>query len=365
MARIRRFRFAALAVAVLLASGAAVGVAARASAPSLPPVAPERLIASTLQALAADRPVSGLLLAHVDLGLPSLPNEVPQASQGLAALFQAISGDHRVRLWRSPDGFRVSELLPAAEVSLIVSHQRGRAEAWAWDSRSFTAIHLGPTSVGAPPSPAGLLDPLAAARQILAALGPSTRVELGGTARVGGRDAYVLRIEPRTAETLVGRIELSIDSERSIPLRVAVFARGAGSPALSLGFASVGFGAVDPSVYRFSPPAGATVTSFRPPAQGELSSPAGDMGGSRSGVAKLAEYVRTFGTDWTSVVAYRLPSTPVHSASNGTTGPDLRELLPFSGPLFSVRLVDRGDHTWLLVGAVPQSRLAAVEPALP
>jgi len=201
-----------------------------------------------------------------------------------------------------------------------------------------------------------MLDPLQVARQGLAAISPTTRITLGPNARVAGRAVYVLRIEPRTAQTLVGRIEVGIDAETRLPLRVAMFARGAGTPALSLGFTSVGFGSVDPAVYRFIPPAGAAVHQIRAPG---FPFPEGrpDTTGSDQGTG---EYVRTFGRGWATVLAYRIPRLPTDAA-----GVDVRSLLPFSGPLFSAGLAERGDHAWLLIGAVPQSRLAAVEPQLP
>src|ERR1041385_5631420 len=202
MARIRRSPLLLALVAVLVSSGVAAGLAARASnTPSLPSITPDRLIAASLRALNAGRPVSGQLLAHVDLGLPSLPDEGPRAHGGLASALDAVNGDHRVRLWSSRDGYRVAELLPRAEISLTVRRTDRTAEAWAWDSRSFSATHLGPVPAPARPvSPLGMLDPLQVARQGLAAISPTTRITLGPNARVAGRAVYVLRIEPRTAQ---------------------------------------------------------------------------------------------------------------------------------------------------------------------
>jgi hypothetical protein len=40
-------------------------------------------------------------------------------------------------------------------------------------------------------------------------------------------------------------------------------------------------------------------------------------------------------------------------------------MLPYAGPLGSVDLLDRGDHAWVLAGAVGLSALRAVEPSLP
>ena len=41
------------------------------------------------------------------------------------------------------------------------------------------------------------------------------------------------------------------------------------------------------------------------------------------------------------------------------------KLLPYTGPLASVRLVDLGRDEWLLAGLVPQTRLEAVATRLP
>jgi hypothetical protein len=358
VSRIRRYPVVAVLVAALVLAGVSAGIAAVDPNPSLRPMGVEQLINSTVRALAQDPPLSGQLLSHVDLGIPSLPAQAPQSDQAQERLFEAINGDHRFRYWNSPDGVRISELLPTAELSFIARRSSGSAEAWAWDSRSFTALHLGPAPVAGelPPSPAALFDPLQATGQILSAVAPTTAISLAPPATVAGRDAYVLRIEPRTPETLIGRLEVSVDAERRIPLRVEVFARGAGKPALSLGYTSIHFGAVDVSVFRFEPPPGAKVTEVQPPSEGHAAT--GAPGASEN----ASEYVRTFGTAWTTVVAYRLPPQALQPAGGQF---DLGSLLPFDGTLFSARLVERPGGPWLMVGAVPQSRLAGLESQLP
>ena len=64
--------------------------------------------------------------------------------------------------------------------------------------------------------------------------------------------------------------------------------------------------------------------------------------------------VRTFGHDWATVIALRMPKLP----QPGDNEIDYREFLPLSGPLFSIRLEERGDHVWLVYGVVPQAALA-------
>jgi hypothetical protein len=44
---------------------------------------------------------------------------------------------------------------------------------------------------------------------------------------------------------------------------------------------------------------------------------------------------------------------------------DVRRLFPYAGPLGSADLVNRGDHSWLVVGLVEATALAEVGPKLP
>lgn len=348
----------AVAAAVMVAAVAIVATGASAH-PTLPATTPTALIASTLRAMAADRPVSGELVSKVDLGLPSLPDEGPQAEDSLGRLFSAISGDHRVRLWSSVDGLRVAELLPGAELSLTVSRGADRTDVWAWDSHSFTAYHAGPLpgtrAFDQRRSMWDVVNPETLAEQALQAIDPSTAVAVSGTARVAGRDAYELSLTPRSTATLVGRIAIAIDASTRRALRVEVFPRGASSPAVSVGFRSVSFDPIDPSTYRFTPPPGAAVRSLPSFMGGH------DDGSGAPSAHEAGEYMKVFGTGWATVVAYRLPA----SQDLGAAQPKLGALLPFSGPLFSLSMADRGDHTWLLVGAVPPSRLTAVQGSLP
>jgi hypothetical protein len=210
------------------------------------------------------------------------------------------------------------------------------------------------------------VDPLTLARRSLDALEGTTAVSVDATARIAGRPAYVLVLRPRAPDTLVGRVEIDVDAAHRVPLRVAVTPRGTDAAALAATFATVSFGPIDPGVYRFVPPNGASVK--RP--QDVLAGLAGGLAGHASGPSEArepngaedpAEYARTFGHGWATVFAVRVPTGALDAAG----GFDPRPFLPFSGTLFSIRLVDRPDHAWLVYGAVPQSSLAAVEGSLP
>jgi outer membrane lipoprotein-sorting protein len=303
-------------------------------------------------------PVSGQVTVHVDLGLPSLPSVMVGQSAGLGSLLSELSGDHRFRVWQSIDGIRIAELLPAAERSIVAD----ATDLWTWDSRTFTAHHLGPIAPGQSEDgnartavPLELGDPAQLAARALAAIDPTTAVSVQPAVRVAGRPAYVLALEPRTSETLIGRIEIGIDAAQRVPVSVSVFAAGSSRPSVSATFTSVSFDSITPSVFRFTPPAGATVISVR-------TEPSAASTAGANGLGQL-EATSVFGTGWTTVIAARTGS--VAEIRSSEQGAALIRLLPFSGRLFSVRLVARDDHAWLLAGFVPQSSLIAVQSELP
>ncbi len=369
-----RFRIRSVpraAAAALLAVAAIIGGVAAAAAGvgahlQLPAISASRLVASVIQASERPGAVAGTVTSHVDLGLPTLPMQ-GGTTDGPAGLLAEFTGDHRIRLWSSVDGVRVDELLPAAERAIYVSAAGG----WVWSSASFTAYRLfDANDVAAAQRAAAvhaierarllhLADPIALADQAIGALTPTTAISIGVPARVAGRSAYTLVLTPRDPQTLVGHVDIQIDAATRVPLRVSLFARGATDAAVSAGFDSVGFGHIDPSVYRFVPPRGAKIETVKQAydSHGRLDGRPIGYGGP-AGVA-----VQTFGAGWSTIVAVHAPASQL-SAAGSATGVDVRQFLPFSGPLFSIRLVTRGDHVWLLAGAVPQSALARTEPQL-
>jgi hypothetical protein len=240
----------------------------------------------------------------------------------------------------------------------------GRSGAWTWDFRTLTATRLAPAGVRTGLFPLDLLVRPSDFEGLLRGLQPTTRVLIDGGVRVAGRAAYRLALEPRTSETLVGRIEIDVDAEHRLPLAVRVFPWGSSSPALSVGFASVSFDDIDPHMFDFVPPPGATVRRLDSGA-GLLALVGGTVGGISSsdlvpGIAPGASSVRSFGHDWASVVAVHVTPS-VQQTSLGY----LRRFLPLSAPLVSARLVDRANGQWLLVGFVPQSALRRIQAELP
>jgi hypothetical protein len=356
VARSLRSRWLSIAVGTaLLLSGIGLAAARAASSPHLATISPQALLATVLRADGRNGPISGSVTARINLGFPEIPDQFAGAAQGPLAILSYLSGTHRLRVWHSADGLRVADLLPVAERSLFVS----RTDAWAWDSATFTAYHLGPFPASGHESPLGLVDPDALARRSLEALDPTTAVRLGTPLRIAGRDAYVLVLTPRTPETLVGSIQIGIDAARRVPLSVSVYPRGKGAPAISTAYSSVSFATIDPSIYRFVPPKDAKVER---PYVG--TGTGGPEPKSQLFAGFQAQPPRVFGAGWATIVAVRTPAMKELLQASDQAG-QIAALLPYSGPLFSARLVDRGDHAWLVAGFVPQSALARLEPDLP
>jgi hypothetical protein len=355
-----------LALAIL-SGGVAVAATRLRAHPDLPSTTPDRLIADVIRAAEHGPDVSGTVSAAVDLGLPSFPEQGP-APTGLAGLLAELSGTHRIRLWSSSDGYRVDELLPTEERAIYVSRTGG----WLWSSPDYTAVHLYDAADlarhrGAAVHASGaatqaersrllhLFDPLTLARQMLAAVTPTTGITMGSPERVAGRAAYVLVLTPKDASTLVGRVTVDVDATTHVPLAVRVYAKGASAPSLSAAFVRVSYDAISPSVYRFTPPPGAKVIdAYRGGAAGSA-----PMHGPMSG----HQAARVLGSGWSTILAIRVDAGTLARVGS-TDGVNLQNLLPFTGPLFSVRLATVGGQTWLLAGAVSQNALAAAEPDL-
>ena len=141
---------------------------------------------------------------------------------------------------------RVALVGDLAETDLV----RNGRDVWLWTSGQNTAQHVRlPRRDGARDSPsspiaAESLTPQQAAKEALAAVNPTTKVTVDGTASVAGRSAYELVLEPRDSRSLVGDVRIAVDAKTSVPLRVQVHAAGAtGRPAFETTFTSVIFSA--------------------------------------------------------------------------------------------------------------------------
>jgi hypothetical protein len=278
----RQARWAVPAGAVAAAGVVIAGsvIAGAQATPRLPARTTAQLLAAVGDPSALPPAMSGVVQETASLGLPDLPG----SSDPLSPL-SLLSGTHTFKIWYDgPARFRVAVPVSLGESDL----RRDGKSAWLWDSRTNQATHylLPATSAGsvpgAPPpdAPVGSIPtPQQLARQILAAVGPTTTVGLQPNVTVAGRAAYQISLAPKDGRSLIGQVRIAIDARDSMPLQVQMFARGASGPAFSVGFTSLSFGVPAASNFSFSPPPGARVKTVRVPgAPGAGLVPAGTGG---------------------------------------------------------------------------------------
>jgi outer membrane lipoprotein-sorting protein len=300
-----------------------------------------------------------------DLGLPSLPG-----TSGASLSWQSlITGSHTARIWvASPHQARLALLGDLAESDLV----RDGSDVWVWSSSDSTVQHLVlPQKSDTASAPVAQLpatiDPTALAQKALAAIDPTTSVTVDGTSTVAGRPVYELVLAPKGDGSLISQVRIALDSTTWMPLRAQVFAVGQDSPALQSAFTSITFATPDSSVFAFTPPPGATVTTRTLPAR-STSQP--DSGAAAAAGRSLEP--RVIGSGWTSVLEVHGLSSLLQSAagSNGASSSTaaanvlLQSATPVSGDfgrgrllqtsLLSVLLLDDGR---VLAGAVTPSVL--------
>jgi outer membrane lipoprotein-sorting protein len=297
-------------------------------------------------------PLTGTVVETASFGLPALPDTGSPTS-----LSSLLTGSHTVRVWyASPDHFRLAVPQSLSETDVI----RNGHTAWLWQStlNKVTRFTL-PAHAADQPVPAQPLTPQQAARQVLAAVGPTTTVRVATNVTVAGRAAYALVLAPKDTRSLVGQVQIAVDGRNGVPLRLQVFARGASKPAFQVGYTDIHYVTPAPADLHFTPPAGATVSQVNL-AQDQAGGP-GDH--APSGVA-------TTGSGWLTVL--KLPSSAL-TAGNGGSSDDarvLRALLGSATPvhgawgsgrllrtsLVSVLMTDQGST---FAGAVQPSVLYA------
>lgn len=339
---------AVVAVAVL-ASGATAG-----SPP--PPATPSQVLA--LVASHAAHSFSGTVQESTDLGLPSIPGQALSAAKGSsslgseAAVLDLITAAHTANVYADgPARQRVQVIDQLAERDAI----RNGTDAWTYDSSTHAVTHavLPAASSPAPPS-AAALSPDQLAQRLLAAAGPSTDVSLGAPTTVAGHGAYTVVLTPKAAGTLVAQVKIAVEAQTGLPLAVDVFAKGQSEAAVHAAFTKLSLTAPDPSVFAFTPPAGATVTEKTVPAP-----PAGPTAGKDPSTRTPGAKPSGAPQGWDAVVTIPADKVPAGFADQ----PLVKQLAaPAAGgrviasSLFTVFLAADGR---VLVGAVPASALEA------
>lgn len=310
--------------------------------------------------------------------------EAGASASDLDDLISLATGTHTARVYVDGSNARLQVLDALAERDVYLSN----AGAWIYDSEEQAATHLtidraaldtlkseleatyGAESeahademrerleaeFGAPlPTPDELLD------QALAKLDETTEVSVGTDARVAGREAYELVLEPRDADTLVGEISVAIDGETGAALAASVTARGAEEPAFSVAFTDVSFDAPDPSVFEFTPSAGITVTEHVVPVPtvAELERWKAEAGAGADGDGERMPQPTVRGEGWSAVV--ELPAGVLGEAGDAGMPGMLAERVD-GGSVLQTSLVTVlfTDDGRVLAGAVTADRLLDV-----
>jgi outer membrane lipoprotein-sorting protein len=289
-------RWAVPAAAVAAVAGVAIAsaITVAQAAPALPPRTPAQLLAAVA---GGDRvpPLTGTVVETASLGIPELPGVDDPAS-----ITSLLAGSHTIKVWyASPTRFRLAVPVTMSETDLI----RNGTTAWLWDGGSDAVTRiLIPWERGHRPEqgmPRAPLTPQQAARQALAAVGPSTRVTTEANVTVAGEAAYQLVLEPRSSGSQIGKITIALDAQHlDVPLRVQVFAKGAAAPAFQVGYTSISFVTPAASNFTFTPPRGAHVHTVIGPGTGWVAySPLRD-----GHPTQMLTRTQVIGKDWTSVL---------------------------------------------------------------
>ncbi|OMH31194.1 hypothetical protein [Tersicoccus sp. Bi-70] len=348
----------AAAVPALVAVGLATSGASAASPPA--PATAEQVLA--LVAAHRTHQFSGEVEQRTDLGLPSIPAKALGSDAGAgntAAILDLLTTGHTARVYvDGPTKQRVQVMDQLAERDAI----RSGTSAWTWDSATKRATHTtlptatassgaGPLTPDSPSPAAATPDELA--QHVLATVGPSTTVTVGDPVTVANHGAWTLVLTPRTTGSLVASVRIAVESTTGLPLAVDVYAKGQADPAFHVALTSLDLRAPDPSVFSFTPPAGATVTQQQLPTASHRSRP---LTSSNQQAAKETAGTAAGWDAVTVIPAARVPADLTRSplvTQVATRVPGGRLL---STSLVNVLLTDDGR---LLAGAVPASTLEA------
>lgn len=311
-----------LSVVAVIAGNAALAPTLASAAPSLPPISAQQLL--TRIAESHVRGLSGTVSVTANLGLPQLPDLI-----GSANPLSLISGTHLLQVAvNGPTQQRIALMDQLSEYDFI---HNGK-QLWTYDSETNTVGKgtLDQAASGAdkadqdkdgPLSHLGkqaqdkqlaleALTPQAAAQQLLSAISPTTQVTVGSPRNVAGHSAYLLVLQPKQQGSLIGEVEISVDSATGVPLGVAIYPVGSATPFFELSFTQVDLTAPPESRFAFTPPKGATV--------GPLVGDQGAKGMAPAGITPRSLDPQLLGTGW--LTAVELHGVSVAELNQALTG---------------------------------------------
>ncbi len=250
--------------ALIVASGLSFGLV-RAYAQdeaALTSITPAQLLTNVVQHAGDVAAVSGDVSWKNDvLGL-SLLSFGGQSSGDLAALLSSGSG----RIWVQ-DGKARFEIQGAIGDTTVVADS---TSVWVYTYTSNTATEYtlpaglktpGGTeqSAATQSSQTAVADPVAAIDSFVQKLAPDATLAVSDPVNVAGQSCYVLSLIPKATNTIFGSVQVAIDSQTYLPLKIDVYAKGTAKPVLTAGFTSVSYSELADGIFAFTPPPTAKV----------------------------------------------------------------------------------------------------------
>lgn len=333
-------------------------VAALMSVPALAQLLPAGstdLTAQQLRATLRDSaavPWEGLGESRVDLPIPDVDE--------LGDVPDLLGSKTRTRTtWVSPDRWRIDQLDIASETDTI--HDGDRTTTWNSADRTATTV-AGDLPVRLPR--AGDLSAPVLGRRLAAT--PETTLTRLDERRVAGRTAAGIRLSPKNPErTTISSIDIWVDPDSGLALRVEVRAPGQRNPVLTSLLLDLDVGSADAGRLDFVPPSTAQVTTSDAPdvaAQIDRFAPfllppvlAGDQRSNATGVTNGGVAVYGQGVQAYAVIPL---ARGVARRVLRAAGPDGLLETPLVNALVA-RDDAHGGRVYLLVGTVPSTTLTA------
>jgi hypothetical protein len=251
----------------LCATAVAVAVLGSALASALgndPKPVPKPLAQAVHDALTAPQPQG--FSAHVKFVNHLIEGASLQGQEGSPASNPLLSGAEG-RVWISSDGQMRLELASEKGATQILydGFTLSLYQASSNTLYEYTPPQkdsdTGPNSSGAVHQPPSVAQIQEAITHLMGHVNLSGAVPTD----VAGQPAYSVQISPRSNGGLVGGVELAWDADHGVPLRLAVYAKGDGSPVLDLSATEVSYGPVSSSIFSLSLPANVKRTKIAPP----------------------------------------------------------------------------------------------------
>jgi outer membrane lipoprotein-sorting protein len=235
--------------------------------------------------------MTGTVVETASLGLPQLPQTGDPTSPA-----SLLTGSHTMKVYyQDSEHYRLAVPQPGSETDVIANGSK----VWLWESASNSVTEITPPAKGtvkhaAPKAVQTPLTPQQAADQVVAAVGKTTLVSVQANVMVAGEPSYQLVLAPKDQRSLVGKVVIAVDGKYGVPLRVQLYAKGAGSPAFQVGYTDLQWVSPDPANFSFTPPHGASVDVVN----------LGQQTNSGTATKQNTSGFGTYGKDWLTVAAF-------------------------------------------------------------